>query len=401
MRRSTAIRALAAAALLGGAMGCDEAPREPAGAEKPAAARVAATSAGSAAGASSAGVSSVPSSAVSSAAAKAREPASSRAQRVALEDKAMGTQVLLATFATGDLDEAAIRPKLLKALDEIRRLEALMTTWRDDSEISRINAAAGKSAVAVGPETFAVIEKSLWIGKLSGGVFDISFDAMRGLWTFDNGGADDIPPDAAIQKARILIDWRKIRVDRAKRTVMLEREGMRINLGGIAKGYAVDAAARVLEAEGLASFFVQAGGDLYVRGRKPDGSAYRVGARDPRGRHANDYFAMVEVEDHAFSTAGDYERAFVKDGKRYHHIIDPRTGYPATASRSVTVWAKDAFLADAIDDAVFILGPEKGLELVESIDDCGAVIVDASNKVWISNRLQGKVHVLRPPTDGV
>jgi thiamine biosynthesis lipoprotein len=182
--------------------------------------------------------------------------------------------------------------------------------------------------------------------------------------------------------------------------VLLEKAGMRLSLGGIAKGYAVDAAARVLEQEKLPSYFVQAGGDLYVKGRKPDGAPWRVGVRDPRGRDATDYFAMLEVEDHAFSTAGDYERGFLKGDKRYHHILDPRTGYPATASRSVTIWAKDAFTADAIDDAVFILGAEKGLALVESIEDCGAVIVDAHNKVWISRRLKEKLHVLRDPTDG-
>ncbi len=180
---------------------------------------------------------------------------------------------------------------------------------------------------------------------------------------------------------------------------MLERPGMRMGLGGIAKGYAVDAAARVLRAAGLTSFFVQAGGDLYVQGRKPDGSRYRVGVRDPRSANETDFFAMLEVEDHAFSTAGDYERGFVKDGHRYHHIIDPRTGYPATASRSVTIWAKDAFTADAIDDAVFILGPEKGLKLADELE-AGAVIVDAHNKVWVSERLKDKLHMLRPPTDG-
>ncbi len=137
----------------------------------------------------------------------------------------------------------------------------------------------------------------------------------------------------------------------------------------------------MLREEGLTAFFVQAGGDLFVAGRKPEGVPFRVGVRDPRGRDANDYFAMLPVEDHAFSTAGDYERGFVKNGRRYHHIIDPRTGFPATASRSVTIWAKDAFTADAIDDAVFILGPEKGLALVESLDDTGAVIVDEHNKV--------------------
>jgi thiamine biosynthesis lipoprotein len=224
---------------------------------------------------------------------------------------------------------------------------------------------------------------------------------MRGLWKFDEGRVERIPSKEGVERARKLIDYRKIKVDQAKSTVFLDRPGMRMSLGGIAKGYAVDAAARVLRREGLTSFFAQAGGDLFVEGRKPDGARYKVGVRDPRGKDATDYFAMLEVENHAFSTAGDYERTFVSDGKRYHHIIDPRTGWPATASRSVTIWAKDAFTADAIDDAVFILGPEKGLKLVESIDDCGAVIVDAKNKVWISSRLKGLVQMLRDPTDGI
>jgi len=322
-------------------------------------------------------------------------------KRVALDGGVMGTTITLASYTTAELDETALRAKLGKALAEVQRLERLMTTWRDDSEISKINAAAGKEAIAVGPESFAVIEKSMWIGAHSEGVFDITFDAMHGIWQFDEGAEPKIPAREAIESARKLIDYRKIEIDRDARTVKLAKEGMRMNLGGIAKGYAVDAAANVLRKEGVESFFVQAGGDLFVQGRKPDGSRYRVGVRDPRGKNTTDFFAMIEVEDHAFSTAGDYERAFVKGGKRYHHIIDPRTGYPATASRSVTVWAKDAFMADAIDDAVFILGPEKGLKLVDSIDDCGAVIVDRDNKVWISKRLEGLVQVLREPTDGI
>jgi thiamine biosynthesis lipoprotein len=328
-------------------------------------------------------------------------PAHRPRARVALDDKAMGTHILLAAYTDDTFDEGALRGKFDKALAEIRRLEALMTTWRDDSEISRINAAAGKAAVAVSPETLAVIEKSLWISGRSEGLFDITFEAMHGLWKFDEDLEEKIPSMAAVAKARQLIDYRKIKVDHDARTVMLERAGMRMSLGGIAKGYAVDAAARVLREEGLTAFFVQAGGDLFVAGRKPEGVPFRVGVRDPRGRDANDYFAMLEVEDHAFSTAGDYERGFIKDGRRYHHIIDPRTGFPATASRSVTIWAKDAFTADAIDDAVFILGPEKGLALVESLDDTGAVIVDEHNKVWISARLKDRLHVLREPTDGI
>lgn len=321
--------------------------------------------------------------------------------RVVVEDKAMGTHILLAAYTSAKHDEAALREKLGKGLAEIRRLEGLMTTWRPDSEISRVNAAAGKQAVTVSPETLSVIEKSVWMSERSEGVFDITFEAMHGLWKFDQDLEEKIPDRARVDAARKLIDFRKIKIDHDARTVKLERAGMRMSLGGIAKGYAVDAAARVLGEEGLDAFFVQAGGDLYVRGRKPDGSAFRVGVRDPRGRDQNDWFALIEVVDHAFSTAGDYERGFIKDGKRYHHIIDPRTGFPATACRSVTIWAKDAFTADAIDDAVFILGPEKGLKLVDSLEDAGAVIVDAHNKVWVSTRLQGRVHVLRPPTDGI
>ncbi len=182
---------------------------------------------------------------------------------------------------------------------------------------------------------------------------------MHGLWRFDQDLVAEVPKQSDIDRARKLIDYRKITVDHDASTVKLELAGMRISLGGIAKGYAVDRACDVLEKGGLRSYVVQAGGDLFIRGVKPDGGPVHVGVRDPRGKDEDDAFGTLDVVDHAFSTAGDYERSFVKDGKRYHHIIDPRTGYPATASRSVTIWAKDAFTADAVDDAVFILGPEK------------------------------------------
>jgi thiamine biosynthesis lipoprotein len=195
------------------------------------------------------------------------------------------------------------------------------------------------------------------------------------------------------------VDFRKIQLKQGERSVALGK-GQRIDLGGIAKGYTVDAAASVLRKGKVSSFLVQAGGDLYGAGRKADGSPWVSGIRDPRGG-TNDFFATIELEDRAFSTAGDYARAFIKDGKRYHHILDPRTGFPATACRSVTVWAKDALTADAVDDVVFILGPEAGLKIVESLEDVGAVVVDAQNRVHISQRLKGKVRVTRPPTDGI
>ncbi len=311
----------------------------------------------------------------------------------------MGTTVALVSTTTADLDGAAVSAALERAYEEITRLEALMTTWRPDSEVSRINAAAGGDAIAVSAETFTVLQKSRWISDRSQGTFDITFASMGKLWRFDPDGVAAIPSPAAVSAARAKIDFRHVRLDATNRKVRLDHPDSRINLGGIAKGYAIDRAAAVLRKAGLTSFTAQAGGDLYVAGRKPDGRSWRVGIRDPRGE-TGAFFAKLEVEDHAFSTAGDYERAFVRDGKRYHHIIDPRTGYPATASRSVTIWAGDALTADAIDDAVFILGPAEGLKLVESLDDCGAVIVDQQNKVWISKRLQGRVEILHEPTDG-
>jgi thiamine biosynthesis lipoprotein len=275
-----------------------------------------------------------------------------------------------------------------------------MSPWRRDSDVGRINAAAGKHPVAVGADTLAVVEKSLWVSELSGGAFDVTFASLGELWRFDPDRAPAVPDRALVARARARIDYRRIALDSRAATVMLAGGEQRIDLGGIAKGYAVDAAARVLRAAELGSFYVQAGGDLYLAGRKPDGEAWRVGIRDPR-RPEGSFFAQMRVEDHAFSTAGDYERAFVQGGRRYHHIIDPRTGYPAIASRSVTVWANDGLTADALDDAVFILGPERGLELVEGIDGCGAVVVDADNKVWVSKRLQALVQVLHLPTAGI
>jgi thiamine biosynthesis lipoprotein len=346
----------------------------------------------------------VPSAALGSSSAATREPLAHEGQafvpeKVTGEDHAMGTHLAYASFTTPSLDAARLHELFDAATAEIRRVEKLMTTWDPASEVSRVNAAAGKPPIAVGPETFDVIREALHASAISEGCFDITFETLHGLWKFDQD-LDPHPPAPADVRARLkYLGFRHVKLDDAAHTVMLDEPHVRIGLGGIAKGYAVDRAARVLLDAGVASFYVQAGGDLYTHGVKPDGSPWQAGVRDPRGPEG-DYFAMMPVSDHAFSTAGDYERAYIVDGKRYHHIIDPRTGYPATASRSVTIWAPTAFLADEIDDAVFILGPEKGLALVESLDGVGAVIVDAHNRVWTSKRLEGKVHPVHPPRDG-
>jgi thiamine biosynthesis lipoprotein len=312
----------------------------------------------------------------------------------------MGTEAVFTAW-TDDAEKAD--QAFAAAYAEIRRIEDLMTDWehpgQPPSDVVRINAAAGKTAaVPVADETLQVVEASLDMSRRSEGAFDITYAAMRGLWKFDEDLDKRIPPQAEIERRRQLINYRDVIVDPKKHTVRLRRAGMKLGLGGIAKGYAVDRCSEVLRRFGFENFMVQAGGDLFVSGSK--GSApWMVGVRDPRGG-PRAIIAKMAIRDHAFSTAGDYERAFVLDGKRYHHIIDPKTGYPATASRGVTIFAPTAFLADALDDAVFILGPQRGMALVDSYPGCSVMIVDAANKVWVSKALEGRLERTGQPTEG-
>jgi len=320
--------------------------------------------------------------------------------KVDLHDEAMGTNVHFIAYTNEQVDVAHVRAAMARALDEIRRLAGILSEWRSDSEVGKINLSPAQW-VKVGPETFAVIRSALDAGRVSQGAFDITFQVMSDVWKFGSAAESEpkVPSKAEIERRRRFVNYRNVELDEPERAVRIPA-GYKIGLGGIAKGYIVDRAADVLKKAGIQSFLVQAGGDLYGSGRKPDGSPWVSGIQDPRAAQG-EFFATIELTNHAFSTAGDYARAYVIGNHRYHHIIDPRTGYPATASRSVTVWADDATTADAIDDAVFILGPQRGLELVEATPGVGVVIVDASNKVWVSPRLAGKVQVTRQPTDGI
>jgi thiamine biosynthesis lipoprotein len=321
-------------------------------------------------------------------------------EKIDFQDVAMGTNVHFIAYSNAQANTQQIKTAISQALAEMRRLEGVLSEWRDDSEVGKINANPDQW-VKVGPDTFNVIARSLEASKLSHGAFDITFQAMSGVWKF--GSAADavpkVPSKAEIERLRKLVDYRVVELDPKEQTVRIPKDHQ-IGLGGIAKGYIVDRAADILKKANVHDFLVQAGGDLYGAGKKPDGSPWVTGIQDPRGPQGV-FFASIELSDHAFSTAGDYARSYVIGNRRYHHIIDPHTGYPATASRSVTVWADDATTADAIDDAVFILGPEEGLKLVEAAPGVGVVIVDKNNKVWVSPRLEGKVHVMHPPTDGI
>jgi thiamine biosynthesis lipoprotein len=285
------------------------------------------------------------------------------------------------------------------AFDEMARLEGLTTSWRDSSEVSRINASAGVAAVPVSPETLEVIQKAQWVSGLTDGAFDITIGAFKGLWKFDEDNDGSLPTRAQVLERKKLVDWHDVIVDEKARTVMLRRKGQRMNLEGLAKGYAVDAGVRVLRAAGVRDFIIKAGGDLYAGGRRGD-RAWRVGIQDPRGPHGRVVF-QLSVEDQAFNTSGDYERFVIRDGVRYHHILDARTGFPARGTRSVTLLAKSAFVADTLDTALFAVGPERAMKIVEELPDVEAVIIDAKNQVHVSSGLAGKLQKLGEPTDGI
>jgi thiamine biosynthesis lipoprotein len=319
-----------------------------------------------------------------------------RERKVTHTGTAMGTTIQV-TFWTDDEKGAASAAAAVLA--EFARLDAMMTTWTSDSEVSKINAAAGKSAVKVSDETFAVIARALEVAKASKGIFDITVGAFQGLWKFDEDLDGTLPDPKEVARRRKLVDYKQVVLDKKAKSVKLKKKGMAITLGGIAKGYAVDKAVALLHEAGFSDFIMQAGGDLYVSGKKST-APWVVGIRDPRaGRDVS--FAVAPIEDHAFSTSGDYERGFVKDGVRYHHILDPRTGQPAKASRSVTIKAKDAFTADAWSKVLFILGAKAAMPLVEKMADFDAVFVDDANAVTMSSGLKDVVKLVHAPTDGV
>ena len=307
---------------------------------------------------------------------------------------AMGSGLQL-TASTAD--EAAARAAFDAVFAEFERLEALMSTWRPSSDVLRINAASGVERVAVAADVREVLRQAKQISEWTEGTFDVTFGALTDVWRFDHDQDNTIPTPEAIRARLPLIDYRQIEIDDRAGTVFLKRKGMKIHLGGIGKGYAVEHAVQILRKAGLRDFMIQAGGDLYVGGRK-QGRPWRLGIQDPRGAEGKS-FAALDLTDSTFSTSGDYARFFIKDGVRYHHILDPATGQPARLCRSVTIAAASPVLADAVAKGVFILGAEKGMALVERIPDLEAVIVTAKNEVLVSSGLKNRFVLLAPPTD--
>jgi thiamine biosynthesis lipoprotein len=321
-------------------------------------------------------------------------PSAAEAAIVERSRVSMGSEV---HFSAWTADEPGVLSAFEAAFNEFDRLDALMSVWKEGSEVERLNRAAGQMPVSIGPEMREVLSMARLASEWTEGKFDVTFGVLSGVWKFDHDLDGNIPPRAEVVARLPLIDYRKLVVDEAKGTAFLTQKGMRVHLGGIGKGYAVDRAASILRGRGFNHFMIQSGGDLYVAGRRGD-RPWRAGIQDPRGPEGSS-FAAMDLTDAAFTTSGDYERFFMKDGHRYHHIIDPDVGEPAHGARSVTIVARTATLADALDTGIFILGPEKGMALIERLDGVEGVIVTSSNNLLVSSGLARRLVVRSPPTD--
>jgi thiamine biosynthesis lipoprotein len=284
-----------------------------------------------------------------------------------------------------------------EVFDEFDRLDHLLSVWKAGSDVTRINDAAGRAPVAVSQETRQVLRMARQVGDWTGGKFDVTFGALSDVWKFDHDQDGRVPTREQIAARLPLVDYAAIEVDDAKGTAFLRRSGMRVHLGGIGKGFAVDRAVAILRARGVRDFLVQAGGDFYasgLRGNRP----WRAGIQDPRGQGGAS-FAALDLRDGTFSTSGDYERFFLKDGRRYHHILDPDLGEPAHDSRSVTIVADSAMLADGLSTGVFIMGPVDGMALIERLPNVEGVIVTSRNEVLVSSGLRDRLEMLAQPSD--
>ena len=271
-------------------------------------------------------------------------------------------------------------------IDEMHRIDYLMSPYKPDSELSIINKLAAKQAVVISDELFNLIQRSIQFSKRTQGAFDITFASVGSLYDYRK----KIKPEPSERLSKLpAINYRHIKIDPTKKTIAFSQKDVQIDLGGIAKGYAVDRAITLLTDRGIASAIVTAGGDSRILGDKR-GRPWMVGIRDPRNKQA--LIAALPMTDAAISTSGDYERYFESDGIRYHHIISPNTGESVHSIRSVTVLGTDATTTDALSTSVFVLGQIKGMKLIESIPEVETIIIDQTGIMYYSKGLQKNLH---------
>jgi thiamine biosynthesis lipoprotein len=301
-----------------------------------------------------------------------------RAEWLFREQSIMGTRCAVEFWTE---QPAAAEQLATAAFDEMRRIDRLMSTYKPDSELSRLNARKRAQPMVVSAELFGLIRDSLAYSRLSDGAFDVTYASVGYLYDFPSHRR---PSTLAVRRALPGVDYRHLKLDAPRRSVSFERAGMRVDLGGIAKGYAVDQAMAVLRRGGVTRAMVNAGGDTLIVGDR-FGKPWVVGIRDPNNR--DQVVLRLPLSDTAISTSGDYERFFDEGGVRYHHIIDPKTGDSARLLRSATILAPTSVRADGLSTAVFVMGAERGLAMINKLDDVDAVVVTPDGKVLYSQGL--------------
>ncbi|MDC6367359.1 MULTISPECIES: FAD:protein FMN transferase [Flavobacteriaceae] len=293
--------------------------------------------------------------------------------------KLMGTRFEITVVAPNeeigylDIDEA---------VSEIKRIEKIISSWDEESETSLINRNAGIKPVKVSTELFGLIERAKKISEITDGAFDISYASMDKIWKFD-GSMQQRPSEKEIQRSIAKIGHQKIVLDAEKHTVFLTEPGMRIGFGAIGKGYAADRAKELLVSKQVKGGIINASGDLTTWGTKATGERWLVGIANPLSKDR--VFSWLPVIESSVATSGNYEKYIILDDKKYSHIIDPRTGYPTTGINSVSVFAKQAELCDALATAIFIMGKDSGIHLINQIDGVEVVVVDSDNKIHKSS----------------
>jgi thiamine biosynthesis lipoprotein len=274
-----------------------------------------------------------------------------------------------------------------------RELDLELSEWREGSPLSAVNRAAGAEPVAVPQALFELVERSLAIGRETDGAFDVSWAALWGLWDF-RAETPIVPREDEILERLELVDYRRVIADAGARTIFLPESGMKLGLGAIGKGYALDRAAELLEARGFTDFLLVGGGQVVARGRR-DGRRWSIGLRDPRGA-PDDLFARMTLDDGSLATSADNERFFEVGDVRYHHVLDPRTGRPTRGLRSATILHREALVADALSTAVMVLGVERGLEIVGKLE-AEAVLVDDRGRIVVTPGVGERLERLREP----
>ena len=273
------------------------------------------------------------------------------------------------------------------AITEVRRIENLISDWIPTSQISKVNHNAGISPIKVDKEVYDLVDRATKISKLTSGAFDISYASMDRIWKFD-GSMKEMPTPEEIRKSVEKVGYQNIILNPKDTTIFLKNKGMKLGLGGIGQGYIADKIKVLLQEKGCNSGLVNVSGDINTWGKQPNGNLWTVGIVNPMNK--NKVFATFPLDDSAVETSGSYEKYVTFNGKRYSHIIDPRTGYPATGIISVSVFAKQTELADALATGIFVMGVEVGLDLVNQLKGIGCIIVDDKGGIHVSKNIDIK-----------